>query len=174
MEPQVTPTDKEISIPDGALVISKTDMQGHITYCNRAFMNISGYSQLELTEHQHLTTWHPDMPRGIYRILRRCIERREEFIGYIKNLSSDGSPYWAHTVVTPDLDSTGTAMGCFSVRRKPDRTVISTLIPIYEGMLAIEKGHSTERILDESVDYLHEKLKDMNTSYNEFVLSHCR
>jgi len=38
----------EFTLPDGVVIVTKTDLKGVITYCNKAFVEISGRSRDEI------------------------------------------------------------------------------------------------------------------------------
>lgn len=45
----------EYEIPDGATLVSTTDLQSHITYCNSAFVDVSAFFVKNLSGSH--TTW---------------------------------------------------------------------------------------------------------------------
>lgn len=165
-----TPTNREIRLTDTDLMVSKTDPRGNITYCNRAFMRISGYNEKQVLNAQHNIVRHPDMPRGIYRHMWQTLQQGKEYFGYIKNLSSDGSYYWQFIHIVPDVDPDEKLQGYFAVRRKPRADAIASLEPIYKEMLALEKRENKEKAPDLSLALLHERLKQSGTSYERFML----
>ena len=110
------------------------------------------------------------MPRGVYRFLWNTIARGDEFFGFVKNLTSDGSYYWVFANVTPDVDSSGTIQGYFSVRRKPTRRAVETLESIYREMMAVEQRSAVSQAPDASLQWLNGKLAELGTSYEKFVL----
>jgi PAS domain S-box-containing protein len=171
MKRHITPTSRELKLADGEFIVSKTDTAGRITYCNRTFMKIAGYSEKELLNTQHNIVRHPDMPRGVFRLLWQALEQGQEFFGYVKNLCADGSYYWVFANITPDYDRNGQLKGYYSVRRKPRASAIATMEPIYREMLAIEQRAGTKNGPDESIRYLQATIDELNTSYEEFVLN---
>ena len=54
-------TEKEVE----GFLVSKTNSKGVITYCNKAFVEISGFSEAELLGKPHSIVRHPDMPKSI-------------------------------------------------------------------------------------------------------------
>jgi methyl-accepting chemotaxis protein len=46
-------TDKEVLMKKGSLLVTRTDLKGHITYANNAFVEISGFSHEELIGASH-------------------------------------------------------------------------------------------------------------------------
>ncbi len=171
MKPAIIPRAAEVSLADDEFIVSKTDTKGKITYANRTFMRIAGYPERDLLGVQHNIVRHPDMPRGVFRFLWETIANGHEFFGYVKNLTADGSFYWVFANVTPDYDSQGRIEGYFSVRRKPTRRAIETLEPIYREMLAVERRAGAAQAPDASIKWLQGKLAELNTPYEQFVLS---
>ena len=171
MKPPITIKDEEIKLHDGEFIVSKTDTTGRVTYANRVFMEICGYSEEELLGVQHNIIRHPDMPRGVYRFLWTTIETGQEFFGFVKNLCADGRYYWVFANVTPDYDINGEVIGYLSVRRKPSQKAIDTLGPIYKAMIDIENNSASKKTApDESIAFLVQQLEDMKIDYQSFVL----
>ena len=50
-------------------IVSKTDINGIITFVNDEFCKISGYSYDELIGQNHNIVRHPDMPKVIFKDL---------------------------------------------------------------------------------------------------------
>ena len=48
MKNKIVPTGRERSLTEDTYIVSKTDPKGKITYANRIFMEISGYSEADL------------------------------------------------------------------------------------------------------------------------------
>ena len=171
MKPPITIKDEEIKLHDGEFIVSKTDTTGRVTYANRVFMEICGYSEEELLGVQHNIIRHPDMPRGVYRFLWSTIETGQEFFGFVKNLCADGRYYWVFANVTPDYDINGEVIGYLSVRRKPSQKAIDTLGPIYKAMIDIESNSASKKTApDEPIAFLVQQLEDMKIDYQSFVL----
>ena len=171
MKQAISPVEHEVMLADDEFIVSKTDPKGRITYCNRTFMRIAGYSEKELLNIQHNIVRHPDMPRGVFRFLWQTLEQGQEFFGYVKNMTSDGSYYWVFANVTPDYDRNGQLKGYFSVRRKPKPSAIAAIEPVYREMLEVEQRSGSKNGPDESIQLLQQKLQQLDTSYEQFVLS---
>lgn len=170
MKPHVIPTQHEIILGDTDVIVSKTDLQGRITYANRQFMRIANYSEKQLLGVQHNIIRHPDMPRGAFKLLWNTLKAEREFFAYVKNMTVNGDYYWVFANVTPDRDANGKVVGYFSFRRKPRRDAISTIEPIYREMLAVESRVGPAKAPDASIEFLVSKLKDLGTSYDRFIL----
>jgi len=163
---------QEVVIREDDLIVSKTDPKGRITYCNRIFIEISGYSEAELLGQPHNIIRHPDMPRSVFRALWQTLQAGQEFFGVIKNRTKSGGYYWAFANVTPSLDAQGQLLGYFSVRRCPSRKAIDSLSPLYRQMAEEEARHSgAQDAMDASWDLLQQQLNQAGLSYEELVLS---
>jgi len=171
MKPKIKPVEREIRLADDEFIVSKTDTKGIITYSNRVFMHIAGYSESELLGKQHNIVRHPDMPRGVFKFLWQSLQQGEEFFGYVKNLCKDGAYYWVFANVTPDYDTNGKVCGYYSVRRKPSTQAIKVIAPLYQEMLALEQKVGPKEAADASIALLQQKLQEMGTTYNDLVMS---
>lgn len=138
MKRKITPTSVERGLGDEDFIVTKTDVKGRITYANRIFIALSGYSEAELLGSQHNIIRHPDMPRAVFKLLWDHINAGQEFIGYVKNMAQDGSYYWVLATVTPDRDAAREVTGYTSVRRKPTREAVSVAAELYRRMLDAE------------------------------------
>ncbi len=171
MRNRPTPTSHEVKLGEEELIISKTDISGRLTYTNRTFMEISGYYEQELLGVQHNIIRHPDMPRGVFRMLWSTLKAKSEFLGFVKNLCKDGSYYWVFASVTPDVDRGGNVVGYYSVRRQPPSTAIRTIESIYQKMLNVEQSAPSKKVApDQSIDFLNDLLRSKGTDYERFVL----
>jgi hypothetical protein len=114
---------------------------------------------------------HPDMPRGIFKLLWDKIQNREECFAYIKNMSKDGGFYWVFTNVTPTFDQAGNISGYFSVRRNPKQSGVQTMNMLYEAMLDAEKKAGPAKAIAASTKILVDLLNEKGLSYEELVLA---
>lgn len=171
MKPRISPTQHEVLLDDADIIISKTDLKGRITYANRTFMRIANYPEKLLLNQQHNIIRHPDMPRGAFKLLWDTIGSGQEFFAYVKNMTSEGHYYWVFANVTPDYDHNGNVVGYFSVRRKPKRSAIAVIEPIYREMIEAERRAGPVAAMGASIALLGEKLKGLGVPYERFILS---
>ncbi len=171
MRARPTPNNQERRLGEEEFIVSKTDTSGKITYANRIFMEIAGYSERDLLGIQHNIIRHPDMPRAAFRLLWDTIKQKQEFFAFVKNLCKDGSYYWVFANITPDIDNSGNIAGFYSVRRQPPISAIRTIEPVYKEMCRIEhKADSVKQGIAESTAYLLDLLQSKGTTYERFVL----
>ncbi len=169
MKNLITPTQNEVHLEDQSFIVSKTDLKGRITYANRVFMQIAGYKEQELLGMQHNILRHPDMPRGVFRLLWNMIEGGSECFAYVKNLCKNGDFYWVFANVTVDYDKHENPIGYFSVRRRPERSAIEAITPLYEEMLRIEQQAGPRDAPDASLKWLTELIESKDSVYERFI-----
>lgn len=104
-------------LPDGTLIVSKTDRKGKITYVNDQFVAASGFSEAELMGQPHNIVRHPDMPVEAFANLWDTIEPGKPWAGAVKNRRKNGDFYWVMASVTPIWEKDQIA-GYQSVRTK--------------------------------------------------------
>lgn len=121
------------------LIISKTDLQGNITYVNNDLIRISGYSREELIGAPHNIFRHPDMPKEIFAGLWRAIKQRIFWTGVVKNRTKYGGYYWVRADITQIYDENRHTIGYMSVRRHVERKEIEKAQKLYAD---IKAGHS--------------------------------
>src|ERR1700761_3355832 len=98
-------TAVEVEVPEGAVLVSKTDLHGRITFVNQAFVDISGYSEEELVGAPHKIVRHPDMPKPAFADLWATVRTGRPWEGLVKNRCKNGSFYWVLANVTPVVEN---------------------------------------------------------------------
>ena len=170
MKPSIKPTLNEAPVGATDMIISKTDLKGRITYANRTFMRIADYSESELIGVQHNILRHPDMPRGVYRLMWNTLQSGREFFGFVKNMTKNGDFYWVFANVTVDLDSKGQPLGYFSVRRQAPKAAVQIAIDLYDQMRRIEQSTDTATAPDASLAWLEQTCLDQGQPYQRLIL----
>jgi len=160
-------TNEEKILDDNDFIVSKTDTKGFITYCNQIFVDMAGWDAGDLIGANHNIIRHPDMPKLAFKVVWDTIQAKKEFFGFVKNLRKNGGFYWVFAYITPDLDLNGNIIGYSSFRRKPPRSAIEKIAPIYKLLVDAESRGG----MDASAKLLNEYLKDNKTTYNELVIN---
>lgn len=164
------PTQHEKVLGDDDFIVSKTDPKGVITYGNRIFIAMSGYSEEELLGAPHSILRHPDMPKAVFKLLWDTIQARQEICAYVKNLSKEGSFYWVFANVTPSFDLSGNLIGYYSVRRKARSEAVQAVSALYRTMLEAERRAGDGQAgMKASTAVLLQLLQQKGLSYAEFV-----
>ncbi len=136
----ITPTNNEIFFED-SILITEFDLEGIITYANRKFLLLSGYTNKELIGKPHTFMRHPDMPQTECDKMWYSLKKGYPWNGYIKNLTKDGSFYWVHVFITPRFDSNGKINGYISTREAPSKLRLEEIKRDYE-LLRKSENHS--------------------------------
>ncbi|KAF7598115.1 MAG: hypothetical protein CGU28_14400 [Candidatus Dactylopiibacterium carminicum] len=126
-------TDHEVQFEDDILIVSRTDLKGNITFVNRDFARISGFSEEELLGKSHNIVRHPDMPPAAYEDLWRTLQAGNPWVGLVKNRCKNGDYYWVEANITPVLES-GQVVGYLSIRTKPSRAKVEAAAELYARM----------------------------------------
>jgi len=126
-------TQREYDYPDSRPLVSTTDLKSRMIYCNRAFVEVSGYELDELIGQEHNMIRHPDMPAEAFRDMWRTIGSGDPWCGLVKNRRKNGDHYWVMANVTPILDR-GKVQGYVSVRTKPTRAQVQEAEALYARM----------------------------------------
>jgi len=128
-------TNTEFQFPDGVTLVSTTDLKSHITYCNPAFIAVSGYSREELIGQPHNLVRHPDMPPEAFRDMWTTLRSGSPWSAMVKNRRKTGEHYWVMANATPVLEN-GQPVGYMSVRTKPTREQVAQAEALYARMRA--------------------------------------
>ena len=136
-------TQNEFIIPDGLTLVSTTDLQSRITYCNPAFIAVSGYSREELVGQPHNIVRHPDMPPEAFRDMWETLKSGSPWSALVKNRRKNGDHYWVMANATPVVNN-GQVVGYMSVRTRPTREQVQAAEQLYARMRAeAERGKAT-------------------------------
>jgi aerotaxis receptor len=128
------PIDEEYFFEDAA-IISQTDLKGTITYANRAFSEVSGYSVEELLGKPHNILRHPDMPKVVFEKMWSTIQSGQAWNGLVKNLRKDGKYYWVDSEILPIKDNNNKITGYIAARKAASRKDIQENEETYKRML---------------------------------------
>jgi len=120
----------EVVLDDESTIVTKTDLKGVITYANKDFCQISGFSLDELLGHNHNIVRHPDMPPEAFADLWNTVKAGKPWSGLVKNRCKNGDHYWVHAHVAP-IEEDGRTVGYSSMRAKPTRQQISAAEALY-------------------------------------------
>jgi len=131
------PIDQEFKFENG-LIVSSTDLKGIITYANRTFCKIAGYTKQELTGKNHNIVRHPDMPKAAFKELWDTVKDGKEWTGIVKNLRKDGLYYWVYSHITPIMDNNGKITGYTAARRPATPAEIEEVVPVYKTLIEEE------------------------------------
>ena len=110
-------SEQVLTALEKVLVVSKTDLQGNITYANDLFCELTGYSREELIGAPHNLVRHKDIPKSVYKNMWDTIQNGDIWTGIVPNVGKGGGLYVVDTTVQPIFDSKGKITEYISIRR---------------------------------------------------------
>ncbi|GKW25985.1 aerotaxis sensor receptor [Pectobacterium carotovorum subsp. carotovorum] len=108
-------TDHQLPLSEKTRLMSVTTPESHITYANKDFIDVSGYSMDELMGQPHNLIRHPDMPPAAFADMWKTLRAGNIWTGIVKNRRKNGDHYWVKSSTTP-LRKGGEITGYMSVR----------------------------------------------------------
>lgn len=86
---------------DAGSIVSKSDINGIITYVNDTLCLKTGYKREELMGKPHNIFRHPNTPRKTFTTLWDTIQSGEIYHGLFKNIKKDGTSFYANITIVP-------------------------------------------------------------------------
>ena len=127
------PIDEEVPF-DGGVMITETDPAGIITYANRKFRELTGYTKEELIGSPHSINRHPDMPKAAFKGMWETIKAGNYWEGFVRNMTSEGKYYNVVVWIKPKLDDEGNIVGYIAGRKIPDPDLMQRALDQYKVM----------------------------------------
>lgn len=172
MRPPTALTGVERRFGEDEIIVSKTDPKGRITYANRVFQRVSGYTEAELLGKAHSIVRHPDMPRCVFKFLWDTIAAGQEVFAYVLNRAKNGDHYWVFAHVTPTFDEHSRIVSYHSSRRVASERGVAACRDLYALLLHEERKHDNPRAAwSASLPMLVGLLEQKKTTYAEFVFT---
>ena len=159
-------TQRERTFPAQQRLISTTDAKGMITYCNDAFVEVSGFTRDQLIRAPHNTVRHPDVPSAVFEHMWSTLKQGLPWMGIIKNRCQNGDHYWVNAYVTPIFDNR-TVVGYESVRIKPTAEQVRRAQALY---LRLNNGKSAVPSRDRWLPVLQDWLPFILVSQISFLI----
>jgi PAS domain S-box-containing protein len=155
------------------IIVTKTDLKGHIIYANQVFLKLAGYPEKQIIGAPHRIIRHPDMPKCVFKLLWDTIQSGREIFAYVVNRSMNGDHYWVFAHITPSYDLQGKMVGFHSNRRVADPQVVkNTIIPLYAKLCAEESKYSNaQEAARAGLAMLNATLENAGVKYDEFIFS---
>lgn len=152
--------------PMGETMVSMTDLEGKITYVNRIFMQVSGYSEKQLIGGQHSVVKHESMPSSVWhKVWKRLLKDDESFV-LVKNKTAAGKIYWVFSALYPNFNAAGQKIGYSAVHYPATQEMVNLVSPIYDKVKQIEQND-----YDAGLALLDQHLIAAgHSSYSEYLL----
>lgn len=97
-------------------IVSKTDINGIITFVNDEFCKLFGFSASELIGQNHNIVRHPDTPKENFEALWETILNKNVYKASVKNLTKDKKTVYLNTTITPILDENNEIFEFIAIR----------------------------------------------------------
>ncbi|MGB6328981.1 MAG: EAL domain-containing protein [Halarcobacter sp.] len=101
---------------DESSIVSKSDLDGTITYVNEKFCESSGYTEEELIGNNHRIVKHPDTPKEYFVSLWKTLRSKKIFKGIVKNKKKNGDAYYIDSTIIPILDKNNEIVEYIAIR----------------------------------------------------------
>jgi len=99
-------------------IVTRTDLQGNITFANQHFYDTTGYTEAEVIGKNHRIIHHNDTPSEVIANLWKTIELGKIWRGVLKNQKKDGAPYWVDSTLLPIKDKMGNNVEYMAIRKE--------------------------------------------------------
>ena len=119
---------------DESNIVSRTDVDGVITYVNDMFCKISGYSEAELLGKKHNIVRSKNTPRKIYKNLWETITQKQVWHGQIENKAKDGSSYYVESTIVPIVDEDENIVEYLAIRHN-----VTDIVTIHKELELTQK-----------------------------------
>jgi PAS domain S-box-containing protein len=97
----------QTSIINNIALVTKTDLQGNITYVNDEFLKWSKYTENEVKGRNHRFLKSGEHSDELFKDIWETISSGKIFRGEIRNKAKDGSFYWVDAIIAPVLGEDG-------------------------------------------------------------------
>ncbi len=146
-------------------IISKTDINGVITFVNDEFCTISGYRNDELIGKKHSIVKHPDVGEEKFKLLWETITNKKIYKDTVKNLAKDGSTFYVNSTIIPILDKNDNIVEFIAIRYDVTKEVL-----LREELLKKESEYEElNRNLEKRVAEQTKELKELNQTLEKRV-----
>ncbi len=147
-------------------IVSKTDINGIITFVNDEFCKISGYSYDELIGQNHNIVRHPDIPSSSFENLWKTILSKEPYKATVKNLTKDKKTVYLNTTITPILDVNENIIEFIAIRYD-----VTAEVELKKSLEQKDKElEELNQNLEQKVKEQTKQLKELNKTLKQRVL----
>lgn len=146
-------------------IVSKTDINGIITFVNDEFCKILGYSREELIGKNHNVVRHPSVQASEFKRLWDTILAKKVYKTTTKNLTKDGRAVYLNTTIIPILDLNGDIEEFLAVRHD-----VTEVVELNERLTLAQKELRELNLgLESRVNEQTAKLRELNENLRKIV-----
>ena len=96
--------DEEKHFASTEALLTRTNLNGDIEFCNEAFSLVSGYAAENLRNTPHNIIRHPDVPSQLFEEQWITLKDGKIWMGVLKNRCKDGKFFWTDTYIEPIIE----------------------------------------------------------------------
>jgi methyl-accepting chemotaxis protein len=102
---------------DTSVLVSKADNKGRITYVNKKFQEVSGWSLDEVKGKDHSIVNSGRHPKDFWtNMYREVVNEKKIWNEVVTNKTKNGELYWVDSYIKGDFDENGKFLGYMSIR----------------------------------------------------------
>ncbi|XOB62838.1 response regulator [Campylobacterota bacterium DY0563] len=161
-------------------IVIRTNKHLKISFVNDLFCKITGFDKKELLGEELTVLKHKDVDSEIYKKIYNCVLDNRQWNGELKNLTKDGSFYYADTSVISTLDDSGDITGCLIIQKDETskaikrREIQTSLIKDKSEIFQKSKKSSVELYqvinnLNDELELLKEGLQKEKQEKNSYI-----
>ncbi|SIT37895.1 Chemotaxis sensory transducer [Paraburkholderia piptadeniae] len=143
-------TDVEYVLDSSVAMISKGDLEGKITYVNRDFVKVSGYTEDEVLGAPQSILADGETPSEVFEDFLRTVKGNRTWTGVTKGRRKNGDYFWVHMTAAPIFKERRIA-GFITIRCKATPEMIHEAELAYAAMgagrkdLELDEGRIVKR-----------------------------
>jgi methyl-accepting chemotaxis protein len=141
MKKNITLTQSEREINESVSIVLKTDLEGKVTYINRDFTEVSGFTEQDLIFKKQNLIHHPDMPSEVLTDIWKTLQAKKPWIGVELGLCKNGDHFWVYSCVTA-IRENGVVIGYISVSKKASQEQIEKARAHYRAIKHEERWYT--------------------------------
>ena len=155
----------EIKCATQQIIVSRTNTEGDIVYCNPTFLEVNEFRSSEVIHKPQSIVRHPDMPKSIFKIIWSIIGQGLPIQAVIKNKTNNGHYYWTLITIKPQRDRDNKIISYVAYGKQAPDAVIKKMEPLYKIMKEIEESVD----IDAALEYLESHLREEKMTYAQYI-----
>jgi len=168
----VSPTLEEALFDEAELMVTHSNLEGEIIYCNDIYCRVMETSTADVLGQTISFSWHPDMPRSLLKRLMDTDPDGREIFLYIKHITNSGKYLWVLVQISPLFNKNEEHIGYNSVRRHVKPEVVRQIADLYRSIKSEELRHKDpDKAMLAGELLLNTMLSDQGHDYPEFIWS---
>jgi len=156
----------EKSLEPDITLVCKLDKNGKIRFINKAYHDVTGFSETDLIGESNEIIQHPKMPRAIIEKAWNAIRNDKHIYLISKNITKNGEFFWTIADIHPRMKE-GRATAIFVRRKYLPYNIKVEFEKLYEILYGIENSGSG---IETSKKYLKGWLEDRGGDYQDYIV----